>query len=268
MDNISNFACLKYSEDMSKVALITGASSGIGEATARILAAEGYDLIVTGRRVARLNDLKQELGKKFNIRVLPLTFDIRESNDVSKMINNLAPDWKKIDVLINNAGLAAGLNPIHEGSLNDWERMIDTNIKGLLYITRLVSGLMIDQGHGHIINISSIAGKEVYENGNVYSATKHAVEALTKGMRIDLLKYGIKVSSVSPGAVDTEFSMVRFDGDSVKANRVYEGYTPLSAQDIAEAILFIISRPAHVNINDILIMPTAQANATTVSRKI
>ena len=252
---------------MTKIALITGATAGIGEAIARKLAADGYDLILTGRRGSRLNELKQELGHLNKIRVLPLSFDIRNSEEVNKVINNLSSEWKKVDVLINNAGLAAGLNPVHEGSLNHWERMIDTNIKGLLYVSRLVSKLMIENGHGHIVNVSSIAGKEVYENGNVYCATKHAVEALTKGFRIDLLKYNIKVSSVSPGAVETEFSLVRFDGDEEKAKNVYAGYEPLKAEDIADAVHFILTRPDHVNINDILIMPTAQANTTVINRK-
>jgi hypothetical protein len=231
------------------------------------LAENGHNLIVTGRRSARLNELKNLLEKQFNIKVLPLSFDIRDNNEVIRFINSLSPEWKKIDVLINNAGLAAGLNPIHEGVLNNWERMIDTNIKGLLYISRYVSKLMIENGSGHIINISSIAGKEAYPNGNVYCATKHAVEALTKSMRQDLLKYNIKVSSVAPGAVETEFSIVRFDGDEIKAGDVYEGYQPLQAKDIAETIHFVISRPAHVNINDILVMPTAQANATMFNKK-
>ena len=247
--------------------MITGASSGIGKATAWILAEHGYNLIVTGRRSARLNELKNLLEKQYNIKVLPLSFDIRDNNEVIRFINSLSPEWKKIDVLINNAGLAAGLNPIHEGVLNNWERMIDTNIKGLLYISRYVSKLMIENGSGHIVNISSIAGKEAYPNGNVYCATKHAVEALTKSMRQDLLKYNIKVSSIAPGAVETEFSIVRFDGDEIKAGGVYEGYQPLQAKDIAETIHFIISRPAHVNINDVLVMPTAQANATMFNKK-
>ena len=182
------------------------------------------------------------------------------------MINGLAEGWKKIDVLINNAGLAAGLSPIQEGDLEDWEQMIDTNIKGLLYVTRKIAPMMIENGHGHIVNISSIAGKEAYPNGNVYCATKHAVDALTKAMRMDLVKHNIKVTSIAPGMVETEFSLVRFKGDKELADKVYEGFTPLFAEDIADAILFVVTRPPHVNINDMLIMPTAQASATIVNR--
>jgi NADP-dependent 3-hydroxy acid dehydrogenase YdfG len=185
---------------------------------------------------------------------------------VEKMLNSIPENWRKIDVLINNAGLAAGLAPIQSGDLEDWEQMIDTNVKGLLYMTRKVSPWMIENGHGHIINISSIAGKDVYENGNVYCATKHAVEALTKGMRIDMLKHNIKVTSIAPGMVETEFSIVRFKGDHSKAKKFYEGFTPLFADDVAEAILFAVTRPPHVNINDMLIMPLAQANGIITNR--
>ena len=251
---------------MKKIALITGATSGIGNATAHLLAQNDYDLIITGRRKNLLDDLKKELGIKYKCDILTLNFDVREQPKVDKMINSLPDNWKKIDVLVNNAGLAAGFSPIQNGDLEDWEQMIDTNVKGLLYMTRKVAPLMIENGHGHIINISSIAGKEVYENGNVYCATKHAVEAITKGMRIDLVKHNIKVTSISPGMVDTEFSLVRFKGDKSKAAKVYEGLTPLFAEDIAEAILFAVTRPPHVNINDMLIMPTAQANAIITNR--
>lgn len=253
---------------MKKIALITGASTGIGNATAHKLAEKNYNLIITGRRKNLLDDVKKELGIKYKCDVLTLNFDIRDPKQVEEMIDSLSENWKKIDVLVNNAGLAAGLNPIQSGDLEDWEQMIDTNVKGLLYITRKVSPLMIENGHGHIINISSIAGKEVYENGNVYCATKHAVDALTKGMRIDLVKHNIKVTSISPGAVDTEFSLIRFKGDNDRAAKVYEGFTPLFAADIADAIIFAITRPPHVNINDMLIMPTAQANATTIYRTL
>lgn len=253
---------------MKKIALITGASTGIGNATAHKLAEKNYNLIITGRRKNLLDDVKKELGIKYKCDVLTLNFDIRDPKQVEEMIDSLSENWKKIDVLVNNAGLAAGLNPIQSGDLEDWDQMIDTNVKGLLYITRKVSPLMIENGHGHIINISSIAGKEVYENGNVYCATKHAVDALTKGMRIDLVKHNIKVTSISPGAVDTEFSLIRFKGDNDRAAKVYEGFTPLFAADIADAIIFAITRPPHVNINDMLIMPTAQANATTIYRTL
>ena len=252
---------------MRKIALVTGATSGIGMAVAGILAENGYNLIVTGRRKELLDNLKNELGIKFKSDVLVLNFDIRDRGQTEAAIDLLPQQWKSIDVLVNNAGLAAGLAPIQEGLVDDWDQMIDTNVKGLLYITRKVAPLMVERGSGHIVNISSIAAKETYENGNVYCATKHAVDALTKGMRIDLLKHNVKVTSISPGMVDTEFSLVRFKGDKARADKVYEGLVPLSADDVAEAIWFALSRPAHVNINDMLIMPTAQANITTTVRK-
>jgi NADP-dependent 3-hydroxy acid dehydrogenase YdfG len=252
---------------MKKIALITGATAGIGNATAQLLAQNDFNLIITGRRKDLLENLKKELGIKYKADVLTLNFDVREQQQVDEMIDSLPDNWKKIDILINNAGLAAGLNPIQDGDLNDWEQMIDTNIKGLLYITRKVAPLMIENGHGHIVNITSIAAKEVYENGNVYCATKHAVDALTKGMRIDLVDHNIKVTSIAPGAVETEFSIVRFKGDKNKAAKVYDGFTPLIAEDIADAILYAVTRPAHVNINDMLIMPVAQANITKIHRE-
>ncbi len=198
--------------------------------------------------------------------MLELCFDVRDEKQVASAINSIPSDFKKIDVLVNNAGLAAGLSAIQDGNLNDWERMIDTNVKGLLYVTKHVSQMMIVNKKGHIINVGSIAGKEVYANGNVYCATKHAVDALNKGMRIDLLPHGIKVSAVNPGMVETEFSIVRFDGDEERAKKVYENIVPLKPEDIAETIYWIASRPAHVNINDVIIMPTIQANSTTVLR--
>ncbi|MDR1153514.1 MAG: SDR family NAD(P)-dependent oxidoreductase [Bacteroidales bacterium] len=252
---------------MRKIALITGASAGIGTATAEILAENGYNLIVTGRRKGLLDKLKSELGVKFKSDVLVLNFDIRDRAQTEAAIDSLPKSWKNVDVLINNAGLAAGLAPIQEGSADDWDQMIDTNIRGLLYITRKVAPLMVKRGYGHIVNITSIAAKEVYENGNVYCATKHAVDALTRGMRIDLVKHGVKVTSIAPGMVNTEFSLVRFKGDKARADKVYEGLAPLSADDVAEAVWFALSRPAHVNINDMLLMPTAQANITTTVRK-
>ncbi len=244
---------------MNKIALITGATSGIGEATALLLAQNNYDLILTGRREERLTVLKQQILQKSNSRIHTLNFDIRSLDETTEAINSLTEQWKNIDVLINNAGLAVGYNTVQDGVVDDWERMIDTNMKGLLYITRLISPIMVGRSKGHIINISSIAGKETYPFGNVYCATKHAVQSVTKGMRIDMLKHGIKVSSVSPGAVDTEFSLVRFKGDEDKAKQVYKGFTPLFANDIAETILFVLTRPPHVNIDDILVMPTDQA---------
>jgi 3-hydroxy acid dehydrogenase/malonic semialdehyde reductase len=220
---------------MTKTALITGATAGFRRST--------------------------EAG------VLSLAFDIRDRNAVRKACGSLKGKWEKIDVLVNNAGLAAGLAPIHEGDVDDWERMVDTNIKGLLYITRLISPGMVSRGSGHIINIGSLAGREAYENGNVYNATKFAVEGLTQAMRIDLVPYGIRVTAIDPGAAETEFSLVRFSGDREKADKVYEGYTPLYAEDIAEAILFVVTRPPHVNIDDMLIMPTAQARTRKINRK-
>jgi NADP-dependent 3-hydroxy acid dehydrogenase YdfG len=253
---------------MRKIALVTGATAGIGKATAEILAENGYNLIITGRRKDLLEGLKGELGVKFKADVLALNFDVRDRKQTEDAIDKLPKSWKGINVLINNAGLAAGLSPIQEGSMDDWDQMIDTNIKGLLYVTRKVAPLMIKNGGGHIVNISSIAAKETYECGNVYCATKHAVDALNKGMRIDLVKHNIRVTAICPGMVDTEFSLVRFKGDKERADKVYEGLTPLNADDVAEAIWFAVSRPPHVNINDMLIMPTAQANITTVVRKV
>ena len=246
---------------------ITGATSGIGKSTAAIFAKKGYDLIITGRRQERLDSLKQQLQNDQKIKVTSLCFDIRSSEAVEAAINTLPAENKNIDILVNNAGLAAGLSAIQDGELSHWERMIDTNIKGLLYTTKIIAGLMIKNGKGHIINIGSVAGKEVYANGNVYCATKHAVDALNKAMRIDLLPHNIKVTAVNPGMVETEFSLVRFDGDEERAKKVYQGLQPLMPEDIAETIFWIASRPSHVNINDILIMPAAQATATNAIRK-
>ena len=247
-----------------KTAFITGATSGIGMATARLLSKNGYRLVLTGRRMDRLEKLKAEMDRQ---KTFLLYFDVRNKNEVDKAIASLPDEWKKIDVLINNAGLAAGMEPVAEADMADWEAMIDTNIKGLLYITRQISRWMIERQQGHIINLSSIAGKEAYPKGAVYCATKHAVEAISKSLRIELLPYNIKVSRICPGAVETEFSLVRFKGDQNKADKVYEGFTPLSAQDIAESIYFVLSRPAHVNIDDMLIMPSAQGSAHDFYRK-
>lgn len=249
------------------IALITGATSGIGKSTAIEFAKHGYDLIITGRRQERLEELNAFLTKQYSIKVLNLCFDVRDEKQVEAAINSIPSEFKKIDVLVNNAGLAAGLAPIQDGKLAHWEQMIDTNIKGLLYVTKHISKILIENKNGgHIINLGSIAGKEVYANGNIYCATKHAVDALNKGMRIDLLPHGIKVSAVNPGMVETEFSIVRFDGDEERARKVYENIQPLKPEDIAETIYWMASRPAHVNINDVIIMPTIQANATTVLR--
>ena len=251
---------------MKKTALITGATAGIGEATAMLLAKNNFNIIITGRREQLLEALKKKIKTETDAEVHTLCFDIRKLSEVKKSISSLDTKWKQIDVLVNNAGLSVGLNHIDKGETDDWERMIDTNIKGLLYITREVSPLMVSRKTGHIINISSIAGKEVYDGGNVYCATKHAVDSLSKSMRIDLLHDNIKVTNIAPGMVETEFSIVRFKGDKARAEKVYEGLTPLFAQDIADAILFATTRPPHVCINDMLIMPTAQAAVSFVKR--
>lgn len=246
--------------------LITGATSGIGKSTAELFAKNGYDLIITGRRAERLQVVKQDL-EKLGVNVLTLCFDIRKLNEVKAAIASIPSEMKQIDILVNNAGLASGLSTIQDGDIDDWEKMIDTNVKGLLYITREIAPLMVESRKGHIINIGSIGGKEVYANGNVYCATKHAVDALNKGMRIDLLPHGIKVTSINPGMIETEFSVVRFHGDEERAKKVYEGINPLTPEDIAETIYWTASRPAHVNINELIIMPTAQASATNTIRK-
>jgi len=251
---------------ISKIALITGATSGIGEACAHLFAQQGYHLILVGRRSERLEKISRQLEDKYAIETKTLVADVREKESISSALNTLSDHWKKVNVLINNAGLSQGLEPIDKGSTEDWDIMIDTNVKGLLYVTKIVSNWMVEQKGGHIINIGSIAGKEVYPNGNVYCATKHAVDALSKSMRVDLLPHGIKVTAIHPGAVETEFSIVRFKGDEARAKTVYDGFDPLHASDIADAIWFAVSRPAHVNINDMLIMPTAQASGTIIKK--
>lgn len=248
---------------MNKVTLITGATSGIGLACAYKFADNKHDLILTGRRKERLEKLAYELKSKHGIQVLTAAFDIRVRKEVDIFVKEIPEDWQ-VEILVNNAGLAAGLAPLQDGSIDDWEQMIDTNVKGLLFISRAITPKMIKQGKGHVINIGSIAGKEVYPQGNVYCATKHAVDALTKGMRIDLLPYGIKVTQIAPGLVETEFSMVRFKGDKSVAEKVYKGFEPLKGEDIAEVAHYVTTLPPRVNVNDLLIMPTAQANGTTV----
>lgn len=250
----------------NKTAIITGATSGIGEATAYLLAKNGYRVIITGRRQEKLDSLKNDIESKFQQDVLTLCFDIRLQEKVEEAIKRLPQEWGTIDVLVNNAGLAAGLNPIQEGALSDWEQMIDTNVKGLLYITRIISNKMIEQGNGHIVNIGSTAGLQVYEKGNVYCASKHAVHALSQAMRIDMLKQGIRVTEIRPGLAETEFSEVRFKGDKESAKKPYVGIVPLSGHDVADAVLYAITRPAHVNINDLEITPTAQANSFYIFR--
>jgi len=251
---------------MSKIALITGATSGIGAASSHLLAANGFDLILTGRRNKRLVELEHELASKYKAKCLLLCFDVTKPEQVQSSLESLTENWKAVDVLINNAGLAVGMDTVDNGEIEDWERMIDTNVKGLLYVTRTVTPWMKQRKSGHIINISSVAGKEAYPLGGVYCGTKHAVQAISHAMRIELLPFGIKVGTVAPGMVDTEFSHVRFKGDDALAKSVYNGFTPLSPVDVAETILFLITRPAHVNIDDVLIMPTAQGSARDVFR--
>ncbi len=251
---------------MDKNVLITGATSGIGKATAELLANEGYNLILCGRRVERLEELEKKLSRKSKIKTL--SFDVRDRKTVAAEIAGLEDEWKEIDILLNNAGNAHGLGPVHEGNIDDWDAMIDINVKGLLYVSKAIVPGMVERKSGHIINIGSIAGKEVYPNGNVYCASKYAVDAINQGMRIDLNQYGIKVTAINPGLVETEFSLVRFKGDKKRANANYQGYKPLSAEDIAEVILFTIQRPSHVNICDLLILPTAQASATIVNKDL
>lgn len=246
---------------MNKTILITGATSGFGKAIAMRFANDGDDLIITGRREVILTELSAELRKEYGVEVLSLCFDVRVKEEVELAISSLPDEWKDIDILVNNAGLAVGMNPIQEGVIDDWDRMIDTNVKGLLYMTRFVSPLMVERKKGHIINIGSIAGKEVYPMGNVYCGSKFAVDAITKGTRIDLVQYNIKVTQVAPGAADTEFSLVRFKGDQQRANSVYNGFTPLNAEDVAEVVWYVTTLPSHVNINEVVVMPTAQASA-------
>jgi 3-hydroxy acid dehydrogenase / malonic semialdehyde reductase len=252
---------------MKKIVMITGATAGFGEATAHEFAKNGYDLIITGRRLERLNALAEELGKKYGAEVFTLNFDVRNNTETQKSIYSLPAQWQNIDVLVNNAGLASGFGPIQDGNIEDWDKMIDTNVKGILYVTRCIAPMMIKNRKGHIINIGSTAGKEAYLNGNVYCATKFAVDALTKSMRIDMLPHGIRVTSVCPGMAETEFSEVRFHGDKEKAKNVYKGLVPLTAHDIADVIYFVASRPGNVNISDIVITPLAQANTNNIIRK-
>lgn len=252
---------------MKKICCITGATSGIGKACAESFAKEGYNLIITGRRKERLSQLEHELKKIYPIDIVSLNFDVRERVEVETSLNSLPESWKNIDILINNAGLAAGREPIFEGDYKDWDQMIDTNIKGLLYVSRTIIPWMKERKTGHIINICSIAGKETYAGGAVYCASKSAVDAISEGMRIDCVPYNIKVTNVCPGAVETEFSLVRFKWDKDKADATYKGYEPLTGEDIAQTILYCASLPKHVCINDLVITPTAQANATTFHRE-
>ena len=248
-----------------KTALITGATSGIGKATAQLFAKNGIDLVLCGRRKERLEELKDSLSKL--VRVYILQFDVGNREEVFTSIESLPEEFQDIDILINNAGNAHGLGPIQTGNLDDWDAMIDSNVKGLLYVSKAVLPIMIKRNTGFVVNIGSIAAKEVYPNGNVYCATKHAVDALNKGMRIDLNEYNIRVSAIHPGAVETEFSEVRFKGDADRAKTVYSGYKALQAEDIADIIHFVVSRPFHVNIEDLIVYPSAQASPTILNKK-
>lgn len=251
----------------NKIVLITGASSGIGMACAHVFSKERAKLILCARRMDRLKKLSADLQSKYQTEIYSLSLDVRNKDEVQKQIQSLPEKWKNIEVLINNAGLSRGLNKIQEGDIEDWEEMIDTNIKGLLYVTRNILPLMIKNNNGHIINIGSIAGEEVYQNGNVYNATKFAVKALNKAMKLDTHGTAIRISSVNPGLVETEFSEVRFRGDMNRAKQVYQGMQPLTGEDIAEIVLFCVTRPAHVNISQIGVIPTDQSSATMVNRK-
>lgn len=250
---------------MTKTALITGATSGIGKATAIALADEGFNLVICGRRKAALDELQKNLEKK--VKVHSLQFDVSNKEQVNTAIQSLPADFQTINILVNNAGNAHGLDPIHTGDTEDWDAMIDINVKGLLYVSKAIIPQMAERKEGQIINIGSIAGKEVYPNGNVYSASKHAVDAINKGMRMDLNKKGIRVGAINPGLVETGFSEVRFKGDSERAESVYQGYQPLKPEDIADIIRFMVTRPAHVNIADLLVLPTAQASSTILHKE-
>ncbi len=251
----------------NKIVFITGASSGIGKACAEEFAKEGASLILSARRINQLSEFSESLKKKYNVKVLSLKLDVRNLDEVKKTVSSLPEEWKKIDILLNNAGLARGLDKLYEGKTSDWEEMIDTNVKGLLFVTRQILPLMVDRMEGHIINIGSTAGHEVYPSGNVYCATKFAVKALTQGIRIDTVDKNIRVTTVDPGMVLTEFSNVRFSGDTNRAAKVYEGIKPLSAEDIADAVLFCATRPPHVNISEVILTPTQQASVAYVHRK-
>ena len=246
--------------------LITGASSGIGAAAARAFAAAGARLVLAARRLDRVEALCRELESRHGTETHPVQLDVRDAGVVTRMLEDLPSPWARIDVLVNNAGLSRGLEKVHEGSISDWDEMVDTNVKGLLYVTRAVVPGMVARGHGHVINIGSIAGHEVYPGGAVYCATKHAVGAITRGLRIDLLGTGVRVTTIDPGMVETEFSLVRFHGDAARAAQVYDGVQPLTAHDVADAIIYAATRPPHVNVDEILMMATAQASATRVWR--
>jgi serine 3-dehydrogenase len=250
-----------------KIVLITGSSSGFGEACARVFAEQGAKLILAARREERLKNLANELKAKYRTEILTLKLDVRNNDDVQKAIEGLDENWKSIDVLVNNAGLSRGLDKLHEGKIQDWDEMIDTNVKGLLYMSRAVIPLMVKRNSGHIVNIGSIAGHEVYPNGNVYCATKHAVDAITKGMRLDLSGTEIRVTTIDPGLADTEFSIVRFRGDDTRAKNVYKGLEALNGDDVADAVLYAVTRRKNTVVAEIIIVPVCQTSTTTVHRK-
>ncbi|CAN5610644.1 MAG: SDR family NAD(P)-dependent oxidoreductase [Gemmatimonadetes bacterium] len=252
---------------LSGTVLITGASAGIGAACARAFAAAGARLILAARRTERLEAIAEELQRAHGTETHQLALDVRELGVVTQLLAQLPPEWEAIDVLVNNAGLGRGLDPLQEGDPTEWDEMIDTNVKGLLYVTRAVLPGMIERGRGHVINLGSVAGHEVYPGGNVYAATKHAVDAITRGLRMDLLGTPVRVSTVDPGLVETEFSTVRFRGDEERAKRVYHGYQPLTPADVADAVLYCATRPPHVNIDQIILKPVAQASAMLVHRE-
>jgi len=251
----------------NKIAFITGASSGIGKACAEEFAKEGASLILSARRNEQLHEFSESLKKQYKVKVHILKLDVRNLDEVKKSISSLSDEWQNIDILVNNAGLARGLDKIYEGKIADWEEMIDTNIKGLLYVTRQILPKMVERLEGHIVNIGSTAGHEVYPNGNVYCATKFAVNALTQAIRVDTVDKNIRVTTVDPGMVLTEFSNIRFSGDAERAKKVYEGIKPLSADDIASTVLFCITRPSHVNISEVILTPTQQASVAYLHRK-
>jgi NADP-dependent 3-hydroxy acid dehydrogenase YdfG len=253
---------------MNRTIFITGATSGFGQACARKFAANGDHLIITGRRNDRLTALKRELEERTGVQVLPLEFDVQDRSAVFGAVAGLPDSWRRVDILINNAGLALGRDYFEDASLEDWETMLDTNVKGLLYVSKAVLPLMIPVGNGHIINLGSVAGKEVYEKGNAYCGSKFAVDAISKSMRIDLLRHGIKVTAIHPGAAETEFSNVRFKGDDTQAKKIYEGFTPLTAEDVADVIFYCTNLPPHVCINDLVMTCTAQADAIYFYKKV
>jgi NADP-dependent 3-hydroxy acid dehydrogenase YdfG len=251
----------------NRIALVTGASAGIGEAVARGLAAEGADLILAARRRDRLDALAAELRDRTGVRTLTVALDVRDRAAVARVADSLDPGWRAVDILVNNAGLSRGLDPVQSGSIDDWEEMIDTNVKGVLYVSRAFLPGMVERQRGHVVLLGSIAGREVYPGGNVYCATKAAVEILTRALRVDLVGKGIRVTTVDPGMVETEFSLVRFHGDAARAGQVYRGITPLTAADVADAVLYAVTRPPHMNVQSMILMATNQASATVAHRE-